>query len=488
MKLRILDPNGKPYSRKAEALFDKQARLRATYDSAQTSTQTKRHWAASDSYSADTANSYSVRKKIRERARYEVDNNSYPEGIAEAFALDVIGTGPRLQVFTSDDNLNDEIEGRWNEWAAAICLARKLRLLHRCRIIDGEAFGLTIDNPASAHAIKADLRILECDRFHNPSVMMQDNNIDGVIIDAAGNPIRYQVLKQHPGTSSYKYNDGFYIYLAKYVIHWFKQFRAEQHRGVSELRSVLEIFAYLRRWTLANLSAAESAADIALGLHTEAPASGETEDLEPLEAIELERGMMVTLPGGWKFDQVKTEQPPTTYPEYKKELVKEGGRPALMPLNIAGGDSSDSNMASGRLDMQIYKNGCRIHQFDLSQIGCDKLFYHFMREGRIIYKWPLAATPAHAFMWDSPQYVINKLQDARADAVMLENNMTTLAEVFGRRGMDWRKQLKQRQAEIELITKLGIAVAEEKPSGGNGSAGGQAAQAAAAASDIMRRI
>ena len=116
MKSRILDPNGKPYSRKAEALFDKQARLRATYDSAQTSTQTKRHWAASDSYSADTANSYSVRKKIRERARYEVDNNSYPEGIAEAFALDVIGTGPRLQVFTSDDDLNDEIEDRWNEW------------------------------------------------------------------------------------------------------------------------------------------------------------------------------------------------------------------------------------------------------------------------------------------------------------------------------------------------------------------------------------
>ena len=51
-----------------------------------------------DGLSADAANSPEVRRTLRNRARYEVANNSYARGIVLTLANDLIGTGPRLQM------------------------------------------------------------------------------------------------------------------------------------------------------------------------------------------------------------------------------------------------------------------------------------------------------------------------------------------------------------------------------------------------------
>ena len=55
--------------------------LRARYDAAQTTSENARHWAMADGLSADGATSADVRRKLRDRARYEVANNSYAKGI-----------------------------------------------------------------------------------------------------------------------------------------------------------------------------------------------------------------------------------------------------------------------------------------------------------------------------------------------------------------------------------------------------------------------
>jgi len=89
------------------------------------------------------------------------------------------------------------------------------------------------------------------------------------------------------------------------MIHIFRQERPGQHRGVPEITPALPLFAQLRRYTLAVLSAAETAADLAGILYTDTPPGGETEDIEPLDTIELQRGMLMTMPGGWKMGQVQ---------------------------------------------------------------------------------------------------------------------------------------------------------------------------------------
>lgn len=70
----------------------------------------------------------------------------------------------------------------------------------------------------------------------------------------------------------------------------------------------LPLFAQLRRFTLAVLAAAETAADFAGILYTDSPANGEADSAEPFEPIELEQRAMLTMPGGWKMSQLEAEQ------------------------------------------------------------------------------------------------------------------------------------------------------------------------------------
>ena len=76
--------------------------VRAKYDAAQTTPDNRRHWANADSLSPNAALTPQVRRTLRNRARYEVANNSYAKGIVLTLANDTIGTGPRLQMLTSD--------------------------------------------------------------------------------------------------------------------------------------------------------------------------------------------------------------------------------------------------------------------------------------------------------------------------------------------------------------------------------------------------
>ena len=54
----------------------------------------------------------------------------------------------------------------------------------------------------------------------------------------------------------------------------------------------------------------------------------------PMDLIELERGMLMTMPGGWKMGQLEATQPTTTYGEFKREILNEIARCLNMPFAI----------------------------------------------------------------------------------------------------------------------------------------------------------
>ena len=87
-----------------------------------------------------------VRRTLRNRARYEVANNSYARGIVLTLANDAIGTGPRLQLLTPDAEANRRIEREFAIWSKAINLAEKLRTMRMSRAQDGEVFALLTSN------------------------------------------------------------------------------------------------------------------------------------------------------------------------------------------------------------------------------------------------------------------------------------------------------------------------------------------------------
>lgn len=447
--------------------------IRARYDAAVTNEENRRHWAQADNLSANAANSPDVRRLLRNRARYEVANNSYARGIVLTLANDVIGTGPRLQLLAEDSAANHRIEVEWMQWSRAVGLPEKLRTLRMARAADGEGFATLINNPALPTEVKLDLKLIEADQVTTPDLYgLEPNAIDGIQFDRFGNPVEYHLLKQHPGDSTGALYGEYLRVPARNVIHYFRRDRAGQGRGIPDITPALPLFAHLRRYTLAVITAAEIAALPGGVLYTDAPANGEAESVEPMDLIELERGMLMTMPGGWKMSQLEASQPTTTYAEFKKEILNEIARCLNMPFAISAGNSSGYNYASGRLDHQMYFKAIRVEQAHLEAVVLDQILAAWVDEAALIpgYLPELCrssaqrcagpgsrATPWHTCFFDGHEHV-DPLKESSEQALRLANHTTTYADEYARRGLDWETQLRQRAKELALMQYLGLPV------------------------------
>ncbi len=456
--------------------------LRARYDAAVTTDNNRRHWMHADALSADAAANADVRRTLRNRSRYEVANNSYARGIVLTLANDTVGTGPRLQMLTPEESANREVEKEFELWAQEVCLAEKLRTMRMARAQDGEAFAILANNPVLDHPVKLDLRLLEADQVTSPLNTREDEQVvDGIRLDRHGNPVAYHVLKNHPGGHTWSARDEFTMVPAESMVHVFRAERPGQHRGVPEITPALPLFAQLRRFTLAVISAAEAAADFAGILYTDAPPAGEAEAVEPMDLVELERNMLLTMPGGWKMSQIEPAQPATTYAEFKKQILNEIARCLNMPFNIAAGNSAGYNYASGRLDHQTYFKSIRVDQAFMARKVLDRVLtlwlWEYALEAGLTDEVPVKGLrrilPRHQWFWDGTEHV-DPAKEAKAQGTRLANHTTTLAHEYARQGKDWETELRQRAREIALARELGLpdvaANSAPSPQDGDGHA------------------
>lgn len=419
------------------------SRVRASYDVSGYDPDNAKHWAYATGESADATASAETRRTVRNRARYEVgQNNSYGRGIVNTLADDTIGTGPRLQLTLDDDTINTAVESEWRYWSAAANLPSKLRTMKAAKTIDGEAVAKIVTNPPLPADCKLDLQLVECDRLSSPLLGWDTSTyIDGVTLDEYGNPTAYDILRQHPGSLNYTSSLLEYDRFSRsQVIHFFRRDRPEQHRGVSEVVSSLPLFAMMRRFTLATVTAAETAANHAMVLETEAPFD-DSEDLT-WEAIELQRNAATMLPGGTRLGQISAEHPSTTYQMFKREILNELGRCLCMPYNVAAADSSGYNYASGRLDHQVYDRAIKVEQ---AAIGCevlDRVLGEWLIEASLLGILPaglssevlayaaeygsegVALRIPHVWQWDKRPHV-DPSKEANAQRVRLQNGTTS---------------------------------------------------------------
>ncbi len=433
--------------------------LRGRFDIAQTTPDNRNHWQWADSFSADAALSSGIRKTIRERARYEVANNSYAKGIVSTLANDLVGTGPRLQLVglpVREDN--QQVERLWSDWARAVQLAQRLRTGRAAKVTDGEVFILKASNPMLRTPVKLNPVLVECDQIADvvQSITI-GNEVDGIRYDADGNPVSYTMLDAHPG-SAFPVLGARQIPAAN-MLHYFRADRPGQHRGLSEIMPALPLFAILRRFTLATTSAAETAAKFAAVMETDAPA--EEIDDGPLPEIEIERNIFIPLPAGRKLSQLKAEHPATTYPEFVRAILNEVARCMNMPVNIAMGDSSDHSYASGRMDHQTYFLDILVERSVIEAQVLDDLFASWLAEASLIEGYlPQSARMttadfSHKWHWDGREHV-DPQKEANADDVALRNHSKTYAAIYGRRGLDWQVELKQAAEEQAFMRSVGL--------------------------------
>jgi len=359
------------------------------------------------------------------------------------------------------------VETAFAEWSKAVSLAEKLRTMRMAKSTDGEVFAVLTDNPRIDSPVMLDVQLIEAERVASPAMSLFPTtcDIDGIHLDAWGNPQWYTILRQHPGDSlrggyygSSAWDIPYDQIPAEAVVHWFRTDRPGQHRGIPEITPALPLFAQLRRYTLAVIAAAETAADFAAVLFTDSPANGEAQPLDPMDVVELEKRMATVLPDGWRLGQIEAQQPTTSYAEFKREILNEIARCLNLPYNIAACNSSGYNYASGRLDHQTYYKSIRVEQAHLAEAVLDRIFTAWINEAMLTRELSSLRTMrsvSHQWFFDGTEHV-DPAKEANAQATRLTNNTTTLAAEYARQGKDWEVELRQRAKEMQLMIELGL--------------------------------
>ncbi len=467
----ILDQYGKPIAATTQSRS-----IRARYDSAATNDDNRNHWANADSLSAVAANSAHVRRRLRDRSRYEVGSNSYCRGILNTLSAYTVGAGPTLQLtYRGGDASIDQsalraatqqVERLWSNWAYTRKLAQKLATMQLAIDQDGEAFAMLTSGRVSIHTpVQLDIRPYECDHFEDQA----GSDDAGVRIDSAGDVVEYAFSADHPG-------DNFSLASSEWidadqVIHLFRTERPGQLRGIPKTTPALPLFALLRRFTLSTITAAETAADFAAIIYGDhAPHGDETSGAyAPWDRIPFERGAMLSVPGGMRLAQLKAEHPNATYDEFVKAILREIARCLGVPAVLALGDASKYNYSSGRLDLQAFNRQVEVDRALILERDClDRILEAWLDEALLIPAFLPELFVQHAadfewgWRWASPGHVDRK-KEADGQAVELAHHTTTLAREYGKQGLDWETELRQRARELSVMRELGITTPPPPP-------------------------
>jgi lambda family phage portal protein len=450
----------------------------ARYDAAQIDRLNENHWAMADGFSARAANTPAVRERLRNHARYEVANNCYARGIVNTIADVTVGTGAVLQLPRGETDAEadaaKQVETLFRDWAESVDLWAKIWTARVARAQDGEAFILLRTNVAADRPVSLDLQPVEADQVTDGTLGGWDTEeIDGMEVDAFGNPTVYKVLRQHPGDNTGGDPEPVRVHHSA-ICHWFRIDRPGQLRGVPEITPALPLFAQLRRYTLATLTAAETAADFAGIIYTDL--SPDESPTVPFRTVDIERGALLTMPDGRRIEQLKAEHPTTTYAEFKREILAEIGRALNMPRAIVLADASNYNFASGRLDRQAFDRTTDNDRRSAERQVLRKIWAAWVAEAELIPGYLPAAwdpTSRPRWLWRQLGHVDRK-KEADGAAQDLANFTTTLAEECARNGLDSGDVLRQRARELRDLRELGLIPAAMAAGPDSQSAGGPA--------------
>lgn len=449
----------------------RRGRVSGRFEVAQTNNENRAAWAAADLLSARSSLSPAVRRITVSRARYERDNDSDLDGVVNTLVDYTIGPGPTLQMLTDDPSANSEIEDRWSEYWQAIDGVGKLSELEQGAIHDGESVMLFAWNPPEGSQIGFNPEVVECDLLAAPydklakGLADPKHYDDGITYDDGNNPIAYDILDQHPGEGGWMTGIGATPWPASMVWHHYRRRRAGQRRGVVEYISALALYIEVRRFELAVLAAAETAADFAMGLEADVALAGANPQAgENFEVLELRRRMLTVFPPGYRLSQTRAEQPTTTFKEFRREILGKAMRCLGVPAALGFLDSSMVNMSAAYLvDMQSFGKVVQRRRLRLNR-GLDRIVDRWLTEGLRIPGYFKFANGVDRFprrwFWPLTHNHADPDKVASANETKLRSRQTTYAELFAESGQDYEKAFRQMAKEKALMKELGIEAAE----------------------------
>lgn len=411
------------------------------------------------------------RDTIRSRSRDLERNSDVLESVILAFERNVVGGGFKLQAKTDNEELNTQIEELFKLWSRPKnCDVTQqqsfneiVQMIVRRKKVDGGI--LIVMRYIDDGIVPLSLQLYEVDDL---DTMVQSSSgkriVNGIEYNEYNRPIAYY-LKQYDPYGNYVGTSE--RVEARHVLFLFQKKRPSQLREMSELSSTLPRVRDMNQFMEAVSVKERVAALLAVLIKRVIPGGtglgrGTPEKRSGYNGKMLSPGMIMELNPG---DDVHVVQPPAqaaNSAEFIRLQQRLSGSSQGISYEVAARDMSQVNYSSARQGLNEDQKTYLMQQqylidhyfipiyeaFIESAILAGKLSikdFHSKKEAYLKHEWIAPGTK-----WIDP------LKEANANKVALETNQTTLSEIAGSTGHDWREIINQRAKELEYMREKGV--------------------------------
>lgn len=426
-------------------------------------------WRAVNSKAEVTDGMY--RDTIRSRSRDLERNSDVLESVILAFERNVVGGGFKLQAKTDNESINTQIEELFKLWSRPKnCDVTQqqsfneiVQMIVRRKKVDGGI--IIVMRYIDDGIVPLSLQLYEVDDL---DTMIQASSgkriVNGIEYNEYNRPIAYY-LKQYDPYGNYIGTSE--RVEARHVLFLFQKKRPSQLREMSEFATTVPRVRDMNQFMEAVSVKERVAALLAVLIKRVVPGGGSVgrgtpEKRAGYNGKMLAPGMIMELNPG---DDVHVVQPPAqaaNSAEFIRLQQRLSGSSQGISYEVAARDMSQVNYSSARQGLiEDQKTYLMLQQYLIdhffnpiyeafveSAILANKISikdFYVKKESYLKHEWI-----APGMKWIDP------LKEANANKVALETNQTTLAEIAGSTGNDWREIIDQRAKEIEYMKEKGV--------------------------------
>ncbi len=418
--------------------------------------------------------------KIIERARAAERNDPVIGAALTRLTSNVVGTGSWIDPQTGDPELDSVLADRFWKWASSpdschsegeMSYAQIESMMFRSAVRDGDCFALLTD--------EGTIQVVEGHRLRTPNQTKQ-NVVHGVLCDSNGKRREIWVTREDIGLSdqTVKTNDVIKVPIRdesgeRVVCQVMIPNRSSQRRGVSSLAPTTEISAMLDDVQFAMLVKQQFASLLVIlrtqgegaipgpafggGPGTAGMGNGDGRDISPIPF--LESGLDYRAGAGEKIEAFSPNIPGDSYFQHVRLLLQLIAINLGIPVQALLLDPADSSFSAWRSALEECKRRFRELQQNLGSqfhtpvwrwrvrwlLENDEEVYRLAaRVGDQIYAHELRPI---AWPYLDPE------TDAKAEALQLENILTSPRRLQGNRGCDWETIVKETIEDKMLLIK-----------------------------------
>ena len=424
-------------------------------------------------------------RRVRDVWRHMSDNDSLPGTMTRRVTDNVIQGGFLLKPLTGEDALDEEILGRHAAWAAsreAVDYYGRWTWqdmqwhMHRQELGEGEIFIFPLDN--------GQLQIIEADHCQSPSggTSMTEAPVDGIfngIKFAGGRPVSMFFNADSRGHSRANTREIaiFSASGARQIFHIYSPRRLSQWRGISSFQPVMIEAGMLDDLEFASLVKAQTSASITGIINSNADNNvhvGElTDELirgadgsQSRKYEEIRMGALLRLFNDEEFNSFAPAVVSQDQIKHAIHILRRIGAGAFdISYEMILLDGSVTNFSGWKGSSDEVRRGFvrRQRQF-ASQFHTPVHHWRLRRElptlGPVAQKL-FAQGMLQRHRWEYPRWeAIQRMQDAAADQILLENNLSSPSRLVSRRGDDYDQIVNETITDNEKMISEGITAAE----------------------------